>query len=182
MAMPADRFIPHVVIVPARDEDIPAISSIYAHHVRHGLASFETEPPTLKEMSRRRAELRANGFAYLAAFFDDRLVGYAYAGPYRERRAYRFTVEDSIYVDPGFLGRGIGRMLLYALLHESELRGFRRMIAVIGDSANEASIKLHARCGFAMAGTLRSVGLKHGRWVDCVLMQRSLGEENQTSP
>lgn len=118
----------------------------------------------------------------MAAFFDDRLVGYAYAGPYRERRAYRFTVEDSIYVDPGFLGRGIGRMLLYALRHESELRGFHRMIAVIGDSANEASIKLHARCGFAMVGTLRSVGLKHGRWVDCVLMQRSLGEENQTSP
>lgn len=180
--MPADMFQPHVMVVPSRDEDIPAIASIYAHHVRGGLASFETDPPTLKEMSRRRAELRANGFPHLVAFHDDRLVGYAYAGPYHERRAYRYTVEDSIYIDPRFVGQGIGRMLLYSLLHESELRGFRQMVALIGDSGNQASIKLHERCGFARVGTLQSVGLKHGRWVDVVVMQRALGKGSETLP
>lgn len=180
--MPADMFQPHVVVVPSRDEDIPAIASIYAHHVRIGLASFETDPPTLKEMSRRRAELRANGFPHLVAFHDDQLVGYAYAGPYHERRAYRFTVEDSIYLDPRFVGQGIGRMLLHALLHESELRGFRQMVALIGDSANQASIKLHERCGFTRVGTLRSVGFKQSRWVDVALMQRALGKGNETLP
>lgn len=182
MAMPADMFRPDVSVVPARDEDIPAVASIYAHHVRNGLVSFETEPPSLKEMSRRRVELRANGFPYLVAFCGDRLVGYAYAAPYHERRAYRYTVEDSIYLDPRFVGQGIGRMLLHALLHESELRGFRQMLALIGDSAHQASLKLHERCGFTKVGALRSVGFKHGRWVDVVLMQRALAKGNETLP
>jgi L-amino acid N-acyltransferase YncA len=168
-----------VPVLPARDEDIPAIAGIYAYHVRNGLASFETEPPTLKEMSQRRIELRSNGFPYLVALCNDRVVGYAYAGPYRERRAYRFTVEDSIYMDPAYVGKGIGRILLDALVHESELRGFRQMIAVIGDSANHASTQLHASCGFAMIGTFAAVGLKHGRWVDTVLMQRALGNADR---
>ncbi len=171
-----------VPVLPARDEDIPAIAGIYAYHVRNGLASFETEPPTLKEMGQPRIELRSNGFPYLVAFCNDRLVGYAYAGPHRERRAYRFTVEDSIYMDPTYVGKGIGRILLDALVHESELRGFRQMIAVIGDSGNQASIKLHASCGFAMIGTFPAVGFKHGRWVDTVLMQRSLGNADHTLP
>lgn len=179
MGMPAAIFQPDVVIVPARDEDIPAIASIYAYHVRHGLGAFETEPPTLKEMSLRRHALRANGFPYLVAFCGDRLVGFAYAGPYHERRAYRFTVEDSIYLDPAFVGKGIGRMLLHALIHESELRGFRQMLALIGDSANQASIGLHEGCGFARTGVLRAVGFKQGRWVDVVLMQRALRDAQE---
>lgn len=172
----------NVMVVPSRDEDIPAISSIYAHHVRTGAATFEIEPPTLREMSQRRADLRANGFPYLVALCNDRLVGFAYAGPHRQRRAYRFTVEDSIYLDPAYVGKGIGRTLLAALVHESELRGFRQMIAVIGDSANRASIGLHARLGFEPVGTFRSVGFKHARWVDSVLMQRALGEGEKTLP
>lgn len=172
----------NVLIIPSRDEDIPAISAIYAHHVRHGLASFETEPPTLREMSQRRAELRAHGFPYLGAFCNDRLIGYAYAGPYHKRRGYRFTVEDSVYVDPAFVGKGVGRLLLNALIHECELRAYRQMIALIGDSGNEASIKLHAGAGFTHTGTLRSVGFKHGRWVDVVVMQRALGPGDSTAP
>lgn len=152
---------PNVVIVPSHDEDIPAISGIYARHLRDGLALFETEMPTLKEMRRRRLELRSNGFPYLVAFQDDVLAGYAYAGPCRERRAYRFAVEDFICLDPAFAGRGVDRALLDALIHESEVRGFRQMMAVIGDRANHAnraSIRLHQRCGFAVVGTLCPAG------------------------
>lgn len=172
----------NVLIMPARDEDIPAITAIYGYHVRNGLASFETDPPSLREMSQRRADLRAKAYPYLVAFCNDRLVGYAYAGPHHARRGYRFTVEDSIYIDPAFAGKGIGRRLLDALIHECELRGYRQMVALIGDSGNTASIRLHARAGFEMIGTFRSVGFKHGRWVDVVLMQRALGAGDSELP
>jgi phosphinothricin acetyltransferase len=171
-----------IAVLPARAEDVPRIADIYAYHVRNGLASFETDPPTLREINERRIDLRANGFPFLVAFVRDRVVGYAYAGPYRERRAYRFTVEDSIYIHPSHVGAGIGGVLLDALIHESDLRGFRQMIAVIGDSDNHASINLHARHGFAMIGTLSAVGFKRGRWVDVVLMQRRLGSGDRALP
>ena len=176
------RTLSDVIILPASAEDIPRIADIYAYHVRNGLATFETDPPSLKEMTERRVELRAHGFPYLVAFRNDRLIGYAYAGPYRQRWAYRFTVEDAIYMHPMYVGKGIGRLLLDALIHECELRGYRQIIAVIGDSANKASINVHARSGFAGVGVFRSVGFKHGRWVDTVLMQRSLGAADPAPP
>lgn len=172
----------NILVTLSRDEDIPAISGIYAHHVRTGLGSFETDPPSPTEMSQRYIKLRSRDFPFLVARQNDRVVGYAYAGPYRERRAYRFTVEDSIYVDPTFVGRGVGKMLLDALIRECESRDFRQMIAVIGDSGNLPSIKLHERCGFRSVGVFRSVGFKHDRWVDVVLMQRSIGDADETSP
>ena len=171
-----------VVIRSARDDDLRAITRIYAHHVRYGLATFETEPPTQEEMARRHSELASKGFPYLVAVRDHEVLGYAYAGPYRARPAYRFVVENSIYLDPIYARQGIGRILLDALIGAAETRGFRQMIAIIGDSANHASVKVHERCGFTLVGTFRSVGFKHGRWVDTVLMQRALGEGDQTLP
>lgn len=171
-----------VVIRSARDADLPAITRIYAHHVRHGLATFETEPPTEDEMTRRHSELVSKGFPYLVAVRDHEVLGYAYVGPYRARPAYRFVVENSIYLDPAFAGKGVGRALLDALIRAAESRGFRQMIAIIGDSANHASIKVHERCGFTLVGTFRAVGFKHGRWVDTVLMQRPLGAGDKTLP
>lgn len=158
------------------EEDLAAIAAIYAHHVLTGLASFEETPPDAAELSRRRQSVLAAGLPWLVACDEDgRVVGYAYAGAYRPRPAYRFTVEDSVYVAPGRTGLGIGRRLLTALLARCESAGFRQMVAVIGDSANRASIGLHASLGFVEAGRLGSVGFKFGRWVDCVLMQRALG-------
>lgn len=169
------------VIRPVRDADLPAIRDIYAHAVAHGTASFELDPPDLAEMTRRRDALVAAGYPYLvAAATGDAaapVLGYAYAGAYRPRPAYRHTVEDSIYVDPAAAGRGIGRLLLAALVAEATARGFRQMIAVIGDSANAPSIRLHAAAGFDMIGALRAVGFKHGRWLDSVLMQRALATD-----
>jgi phosphinothricin acetyltransferase len=165
------------VIRTVEPGDMPAIASLYAEAVRIGTASFETEPPDEAEMTIRMARLISGGFPYLVA--DDPLhgvLGYAYAGPYRTRPAYRWTVENSVYVRPETHGRGIGRALLAAIVHESERRGFRQMVAVIGDSANAASIGLHAALGFRLVGTLEAVGFKHGRWLDTVLMQRPLGE------
>ncbi len=163
--------------------DLPAIRAIYAHHVLHGLASFELEPPTLTEMRSRFESIRAAGYPYLAAA-DERgaVVGYAYASAYRARPGYRYTVEDSVYVAAESVGRGVGRQLLSRLIDECGQRGYRQMLAVIGDSANIASIGLHRACGFSHSGTLRSVGLKFGRWVDSVLMQRELGESDRTLP
>ena len=166
-------------IRPTTPADIPAITRIYAHAVRHGTASFELEPPDEAEMARRQKHLFDGGYPYLAAESDGVLLGYAYAGAYRTRPAYRFSVEDSIYIDPGAHGRGIGRILLDALVAESEKRGFRLMIAVIGDSAQTPSIALHRAAGFEMIGTIR---FKHGRWLDSVLMQRALGEGATTKP
>lgn len=164
-----------LAIRPLEPTDLPGIATIYAHWVVHGTASFETEPPDLAEMTRRAEALAASGHPYLVAADGERLLGYAYAGPYRTRYAYRATVEDSVYLEPGSHGRGIGRALLAALIETAEARGFRQMVAVIGDSANAASIALHTKLGFRHVGTLQSVGFKHGRWLDTVLMQRPLG-------
>jgi len=161
----------------SRDGDIPAIAAIYGHWVRHGLASFELDPPEAAEMARRRAAILDGGYPYLVA--EDpgsgQVLGYAYAGPYRTRPAYRFAVENSIYVAPDLGRGGIGRALLLGLLGRCEALGFRLVVAVIGDSGNAASIGLHASCGFAHAGLLPAIGWKHGRWVDSVLMTRALG-------
>ena len=162
-------------IRPATLADIPSITRIYEHAVRHGTASFELEPPDEAEMGRRMRALLDGGFPYLAAEADGELLGYAYAGHYRTRPAYRFTVEDSIYVAPQAQRRGAGRALLDALIVESEGRGFRQMLAVIGDSAHVGSIELHRAAGFRMVGTFENVGFKFGRWLDSVLMQRPLG-------
>lgn len=154
--------------------DIPFVTTIYAHHVLHGLATFEIEPPAPEEMERRRRSLVDGGFPYLVAETAGELIGYSYAGPYRPRPAYRYTVEDSVYVRPDSIRQGIGRLLVSALILECRKRGFRQVVAVIGDSANRASIRLHEELGFNLVGTLRKVGFKFGRWVDTVLMQREL--------
>lgn len=166
----------------AAEPDMPRIAAIYAHHVLTGLATFETEPPDVAEMLRRYRELAPRGFPYLVAEAGDRILGYAYAGPFRTRAAYRHTVEDSIYLDPGAARQGVGARLLDALVEASTRAGFRQMIAVIGDSANLGSIRVHERCGFRMVGTLEATGFKFGRWVDTVLMQRALGEGGGTLP
>lgn len=162
--------------------DIPAIAAIYGHHVRHGLASFEEEPPPAEEMARRHAETTGRGYPYLVAEADGAVAGYAYAGPYRTRPAYRHSVENSVYLAPGRERAGIGSRLLAELIRRCEAAGFRQMVAVIGDSANASSIGLHARHGFRHAGVLTAIGYKHGRWVDSVLMQRALGPGDTTNP
>jgi L-amino acid N-acyltransferase YncA len=170
------------MIRSAEPRDVPAITRIYAHAVRYGTASFELEPPDEAETARRYRALVDGGFPYLVAELDGAVAGYAYAGPYRARPAYRFTVEDSIYIAPDMQRRGVGRALLDRLLVESEARGFRQMIAVIGDSAQVASIELHRAAGFRMVGTFEAVGFKFGRWLDSVLMQKALGEGATTAP
>ena len=169
-------------IRPATNADIPAITRIYADAVEHGTASFELEPPSETEMARRIAELLDNDYPYLAAEAKGELAGYAYAGPYRARPAYRWTVENSVYVAPHSHRRGIGRALLKALIEAAEISGFRQMIAVIGDSEQTASIALHAAAGFYVVGTLPHVGFKFGRWLDTVLMQRPLGAGSTAPP
>jgi phosphinothricin acetyltransferase len=169
-------------IRPATHDDIPAIAHIYAHAVETGTASVELTAPGEAEMTRRMNELVPKGFPYLAAEADGRLAGYAYAGPYRARPAYRFTLEDSVYIAPDLQGRGVGRALLAALVEASAERGFRQIIAVIGDSEQAASIGLHAALGFAYVGTFPNVGFKFGRWLDTVLMQRALGHGSKTDP
>lgn len=166
---------PKMIVRQSRDSDIPAITAIYSYHVQNGTASFEIEPPDAAEMRRRRIAVIESGLPYLAAEMDGALVAYAYASAYRPRAAYRFTVEDSIYVDPGHIGRGIGSVLLPALIAACEQARLRQMVAIIGDVGNSASIRLHERCGFRHAGVLHSVGFKFGRWVDTILMQRRLG-------
>ena len=172
----------HIVIRPSREADMPTVQRIYAHHVMHGFGSFEEEPPDLAELMRRRAEYLSRRLPYLVAELDGRIVGYAYAGPWRTRTAYRHTVENSIYVDPAQTGRGIGRKLMAELIAQCTALGYRQMIAVIGDSENASSIKLHEAMGFTLAGNLRSVGRKRGRWLDSVMMQLSLGEGDRTDP
>lgn len=171
-----------IVVRDAREADIPAIRAIYAHHVQHGLASFEETPPDEAEMLRRFRTLKEGGFPYLAAELAGDLVGYSYAGQYRPRPAYRYSVEDSVYVRDGMAGKGVGRALLTVLLARCTDMGFRQMIAIIGDSGNHGSIGLHQALGFETVGTIRSVGFKHGRWVDSVLLQRALGEGDTTLP
>ena len=169
-------------IRPTTAADLPFITAIYEHAVRHGTATFELIPPDLAEMTRRFNALTDGGFPYFVAVLDARVVGYAYAGPYRPRPAYRFTVENSVYLDPSAHRRGIGLLLMERLIAECEERGFRQMIAVIGDSANAGSIGVHRRCGFQMIGTHPNVGLKFGRWLDTVMMQLALGDGATTVP
>jgi phosphinothricin acetyltransferase len=163
----------------SRDDDVPAIHAIYAYHVRHGTGSFELEPPAVDEMRARRADVLRNGFPYLVAEVDGKVVGFAYANFFRMRPAYRFTVEDSVYVDESARGTGVGRRLLATLIARCELAGCRQMVAIIGDSFNTASIALHARCGFRFAGTMRSTGWKFERWLDTVIMQKELGPSDR---
>ena len=169
-------------IRPALAADLPFITDIYADAVRFGTATFELVPPDLAEMTRRFQALMDGGFPYFVAVLEGRVVGYAYAGEYRSRPAYRFTVENSIYLQPVIHRRGIGRQLLQRLVAECGARGYRQMIGVIGDSANAGSIGVHARCGFQMIGTHPNVGFKFGRWLDIVMMQRELGDGASTVP
>ena len=164
-----------VSIRPVSPADIPALTRIYRQAVLEGTASFELEAPDEAEMTRRYETLISGGYPYLVAEIANAVVGYAYAGLYRARPAYRWTVEDSVYVDTSAHRRGLGRALLARLIAESEARGFRQMIAVIGDSANAGSIELHRAAGFRMVGNFKNVGFKFGRWLDSVLMQRPLG-------
>ncbi len=169
-------------IRPAQPNDITRITEIYAEAVTRGTASFELEPPGKAEMARRQQILLAKHYPYLVAERTSVIAGYAYAGPYRDRRAYDWCVEDSVYVAPAFHRQGIGKRLLDRLVRDSEARGFRQMLAVIGDSANTASVAVHAAAGFRLIGKFRSVGYKHGRWLDTVLMQRALGGGDGTPP
>ena len=166
----------------AAQGDLAAIQAIYAHHVLRGLATFEEVPPDVEEMRRRHQDLTGRGLPYLVALERGEILGYGYCAPYRARSAYRYALEDSIYIKDGHLGKGIGTLLLGELLRICEGLGYRQVIAVIGDSANAGSIALHARLGFVRVGTLRSTGYKLGRWVDSVLMQRALGPGDGTPP
>ena len=168
---------------PSAPSDVATIATIYAHYVRFGRGTFEEAPPAATEMARRREEVLARGLPYLvAADGEGRVLGYAYAAPYRTRSAWRFTVEDSIYVAPERLRRGIGSRLLGALVEHCAAADYRQMVAVIGDSENHASIGLHEGLGFRRIGLQTAVGFKHGRWIDSVLMQRPLGPGASTDP
>ena len=170
------------LVRPSTEADLSAIASIYGHYVLHSLATFELIPPSETEMIQRWEKIVALGLAHVVCENEGEVVGYAYASQHRPREAYRFTVEDSLYIHPAHLRRGIGRRLLSELIKQCEAAGYRQMIAVIGDSPNAASIGLHSSFGFTEAGILRSVGWKFERWVDTVLMQRSLGEGDSTFP
>jgi L-amino acid N-acyltransferase YncA len=165
----------NVTIRPSEDDEVPAITAIYRHHVLHGVASFEEIPPEADEIARRRREVLGHGLPYLVAERSGRILGYCYATPYRSRSAYRFTLEDSIYIDQAEVGRGLGRALLTSLLDRCTELGYRQMVAVIGGSDTWPSLRLHAALGFARIGVLPAVGFKFGSWVDIVLMQRALG-------
>jgi len=172
-----------VYIRPAGPADIPAITQIYSHAVEYGTASFELDPPDEAEMARRMNDLSSNGFPYIVAELDGMLAGYAYAGSFRARLAFRPTIENSVYVGTSMHRRGVGRALLAALIEAAAALGFRQMIAVIGDSSKQAaSIGLHKAAGFRHVGILEDIGFKHGRWLDSVLMQRALGPGAATPP
>ena len=171
-----------LIVRDATQEDAEALAAIYGDACLHGFGTFEEEAPPAEEMARRLAEVKAGGLPYLVAEAEGAVVGLSYAKPFRPRAAYRYTVEDSIYIAPSAQGTGVGRALLTELIRRCEALGLRQMTAVIGDSGNAGSIGLHARHGFLRNGTLRSVGFKFGRWVDSVLMQRPLGTGDATKP
>lgn len=171
-----------VLVRAAQAQDMARVADIYADAVLHGVATFELDPPDPEEIGRRWRNLEERGYPFLVAEVGGLVAGYAYAGPYRERPAYRHTVEDSVYIDPDHFGRGIGTALLGQLIGLAEAGGFRQMIAIIGDSRNGASINLHRTLGFTFVGTMHAVGYKHGRWLDTVLMQRALGPGEGADP
>ena len=171
-----------LTIRPATPSDIAAVTAIYAPAVLLGTASFELQPPSAEEMERRYLAITAGGYPYLVAEKAGAVLGFAYANAHRTRPAYRFTVEDSIYVARDAQGAGVGGALLAALIQATEARGYRQMIAIIGDSRQTASIGLHRAAGFVFSGTLHSVGFKHGRWLDSVSMQRPLGAGDAAPP
>jgi phosphinothricin acetyltransferase len=174
---------PGVLIRPATEADLPAITDIYAHAVTTGTASYEYDAPSLTEMRGRFEAIAAARYPYLAAEADGAVTGYAYCSAFRTRAAYRFNVEDSIYLAPSAQGRGLGKRLLSQLIRESEALGFRQMIAVIGDGAvNIASVRLHAALGFSLSGRIEASGFKFGRWCDTVIMQRALNGGASTLP
>jgi len=170
------------IVRAAQRADIPAITAIYRPAVLHGTASFELEPPTEDEMARRYEAITGGGFPYIVAEVDNTVVGYGYVNAFRPRPAYRFSIENSVYVAPNQQGKGIGRALLDALVRIATAQGYRQMIAVIGDSKQSASIGLHRALGFTFAGTIHSAGFKHDRWLDIVMMQRPLGDGDTTPP
>jgi len=171
-----------VIIRAATAGDAEALAAIYGHHVLHGFGTFEEDPPSPAEMESRRAAIAGRGLPYLVAEEAGQVLGFAYAGPFRPRQAYRYTLEDSVYIAPDAIGKGVGRAVLSAVIAECEALGIRQLVAVIGDSGNAASIGLHRSLGFADAGVGRSFGFKHGRWVDIVWMQKSLNGGDQTAP
>jgi phosphinothricin acetyltransferase len=171
-----------MIIRDAAPADLPAITAIYAHHVRTGTGTFEETPPDAAEMQARLAKVQTGGCAWLVAEQDGAVVGYGYFAPFHPRSAYRFTAEDSIYVRDDQRGMGVGKALLQSMVDRAMAQGFRQMIAIIGDSENVGSIGLHAALGFRQAGLTRAVGLKFGQWVDVVTMQRPLGEGDRTLP
>lgn len=170
------------LIRPSREDDLPAITRIYGHHVLHGTGTFETTPPTLEEMTARRADVLGKGLPWLVLEDGGEILGYAYGNWFKPRPAYRFSVEDSIYLAPQAAGHGLGRALLAELLATLERGGIRKVMAVIGDSANAGSIGVHAALGFERVGVVPSCGWKFGRWLDIVMMQRSLGEADRSAP
>jgi len=169
-------------IRPAEAADLPEIQAIYAHHVLHGTGTFEEQPPSVEEMTHRWQAVLAHGWSWLVAANTSGILGYAYFQQLRSRSAYRFSAEDSVYVRADVRGQGAGKALVAQALDDAEARGFRQMVAVIGDSENVASIGVHASLGFRHAGTLRATGFKFGRWLDTVYMQRGLGEGDGTLP
>ncbi len=171
-----------LIVRASTEADVARCAAIYGHHVLYGTASFELEPPGIEEMRKRRAAVLDLGLPHLVAERDGQVMGYAYASNWRPRPAYRFSVEESIYIDKDAVGQGVGKVLLPVLIDQCTRLGKRQMVAVIGDSAQTPSIRLHAACGFEMVGTLQSIGFKFGRWLDSVLMQRELGAGDGTLP
>jgi len=171
-----------MIIRAATAADAEALAAIYGHHVLHGFGTFEEDPPSPAEMESRRAAIVERGLPYLVAEEDGRVLGFAYAGPFRPRQAYRYTLEDSVYIAPEAVGKGVGRAVLSAVIAECEALGIRQLVAVIGDSGNAASIGLHRALGFVDAGVGRSFGFKHGRWVDIVWMQKPLNGGDENAP
>lgn len=166
----------------SRDEDVPAITAIYAHHVLNGTGTFETIPPTPEDMAARRADVLSKEMPYLVAEQDGQILGFAYCTWFKPRPAYRYSAEDSIYMADGARGQGAGKQLLAALAKEAEAAGIRKLIAVIGDSANQGSVRVHEAIGFSPVGVLKSCGWKFGKWLDVVLMEMPLGVGDSTSP
>lgn len=169
-------------IRPSQIEDIPAITTIYGHHVRHGTGTFEIEPPSITDMAQRRAEVLAKGLPYLVAAKGEQVLGFAYCNWFKPRPAYRFSAEDSIYLADDAMGQGMGRALLAELTVQAERAGVRKLIAVIGDSANQGSVGLHRSAGFSMVGVLKSCGWKFDRWLDVVMMDKALGMGDASAP